>query len=530
MNPKNQNRQVLTESGNINNATKISNQNLQKKQGNVKQTNRKARYNFVNPKNKQSKNNYKTGYHYTTNNNDKSFNNTMYKNRNDNIKHYNKLTVDMKEPIKHGRNTSAPALKKKSKSKSKNKYYKNNKLQKGRQNVQDTSINRYNISKIRVKDTSKDRTIPNRINRINNIKQKLISKTNKKNYEKINSKEAAYKKNLNNNNIDYNSNTNYTERNKIKKQIKSIDPDENNNIYNNIRANDQKTIENEAKEEKNITIDNEEKVINIDGNTSDENKEDSINNANNMENNNNFRDITPDKTKNQYNNSYMNNFDSIDTNDYVDRTQSKIGSSYIKDNSKNNNNKKNINKIGYSYNKPSEHVRKINMPKTDRDKDLLKNNYNLYSKNLINTERVKNGKKKSKKINIINLKSRDNNYYYTKSSNIFNTVSNKLNKSSIIPSKNKSIDVNKEKKNLNKTRFNANNIKKNNSVRKAKVKTDLYNNNILIGKRNLDKQKLPSKRQHNRSLNYTTETINSSKIKKFVPKTKNLEKKEENKL
>ena len=567
MNPKSQNRQLLTESGNLNNATKISNHNLQKKHGNIKQTNKKARYNFVDPKNKQSKNNYKTGYHYTTNTNDKSFNNTIYKNRNDNIKHYNKFVVDMKESIKHGRNTSAPALKKKSKSKSKSKYYKNSKLQKARQNLNDTSINKYNINKIRVKDTSKDRTITNRINRVNNIKQKLISKTNKKNYEKIENKDPAYKKKLNNTNIDYNSNTNYTDRSKIRKQIKSRDTDENNNTksndilenqekiailkkkleedklnmgnnndennyeYNDIRANDQKIIENEAKEEKNITIDNEEKVINIDGNTSDENKEnkeESVNNVNNMENNNNYRDTTPDKTKNQYNKSYMNNFDSIDTNDYVDRTQSKIGNSYIKDNAKNN--KKNNNKVGYSYNKPSDHMRKINIPKTERDKDLLKNNYNLYSKNLINTERVKNGKKKSKKINIINLKSRDNNYYYTKSSNIFNTVSNKLNKSSIIPSKNKSIDVNKEKKNLNKTRFNANNIKKNNSVRKAKVKTDLYNNNILIGKRNLDKQKLPNKRQHNRSLNYTTETINSSKIKKFVPKTKNLEKKEENKL
>ena len=577
MNPKNQNRQVLTESGNINNATKISNQNLQKKQGNIKQTNRKARYNFVNQKNKQPKNNYKAGYHYTTNNNEKSFNNTIYKNKNDNIKHYNKLVVDMKESIKRGRNTSAPALKKKSKSKSKSKYSKINKFNKGRQNDHDTSINKYNINKIRVKDTSydrsqnqnkyKDRTIPNRINRINNIKQKLINKTNKKNYDKIINKDPANKKNLlNNTNIDYNSNTNYTDRNKIRKQIKSRETDENNNTimtskdilenqekiailkkkikedkpnmknnsdannytYNNIRTNDQKTIENENKDEKNITIDNEEKIINIDGNSSEENKDDSINNAHNNMENNNYRDITPDKTKNQYNNSYMNNFDSIDTNDYVDRTQSKIGSSYIKDNAKNNNYKKINNKVGYSYNKPSDHVRKINIPKTERDKDLLKNNYNLYSKNLINTERVKNGKKKSKKINIINLKSRENNYYYTKSSNIFNTVNNKLNKSSIIPSnKNRSIDVNKEKRNLNKTKFNAgNNIKKNNSVRKAKVKSDLYNNNITIGKRN-DRQKLPNKRQHNRSLNYTTETINSSKVKKFLPKTKNSEKKEE---
>ena len=587
MNQKYQYKHITTDSNKINNDIKISNRNLQKNQGNNKNKNRKARFNFINQKNKQVKNNFKTGNHYTSsNNNDKSFNNTFYKNKNDynnknilnkeNKGNYNKVVVDMKESIKYARNTSAPVLKQNNINKNKNQknyvfHNKNFNLNQKKQNGQDNSINN-NINKIKIKDISYDKTnnnnnnknkpiisINNRINRINNLKQKYISNINNKNFEKYNNYEYLNKKKylLNNTNNDIN-NPILTERIKYKKQIKETENDNiinrdilatqekiailkkklkegstdmggntdlNNYTYNNITSNN-----NNLDNEKHITIDNEEKIINIDGNSIDENEnKDSINNNENKM----YRDITPDKKINysKYNNSYINNFDSIETNDnYGDKTNSKFGSSYIKGNTKPNKFKK-IKKEGYTYNKPSDHIRKINIPKTDREKDLFKNNFNLYNRNIIHTERPKYANKKSKKINInINLKTNDNNeYYYTKSSNIFNTVNNKLNKSSIIPN-----NKNKEKKILNKTQLNVNtnNIKKNKSVRKTRIKTDLYNNNTnniinkIIGKRNSDNTKLPYKKQHNKSINYTYEKINSSKNKKHLPKVKNPEKKE----
>ena len=559
MNYKNQNKQIITDSNNINNfnESKISNKNLHKKQGNSKQMNSKARYNLINSKNKPIKNNIKTRYHYIPNNNEKRFNNTFYRNKNDNIKeNHNKFVVDLKESVKHGRNSSAPTLKQVNDKNNKsflehnNKKYNFNKLKEKDISYGKSQINNKNKN---INPPSRTNNINNHISRINDIKQKFLSKTNRKNYEKINNNNTAYKRNVLNTTSNDINNTNHTDRSKHKKRIKNKDKDgeylnntckdilatqekiailkkklkedkailRNSNdfseyTYNNILNNN---LEKKYPDEKDITIDNEEKIINMEGNSTEENKDYSIQKLDN-----NYRDITPDKSK-KYNNSYINNFDSIETNENLDdHTNSKIGTSYIKDKYKINNSK-NKNKMGYSYNKQSDHIRKINIPKTDREKDMFKNNYNLYNKNVMNTERIKNGKKKSKKINIINLKSKENNYYYTKSSNIFSTVNNKLNKSSIIPkNKSRNLDTNKENKNLNKTKYiNSYDIKKNNSVSKGKIKTDFYNNSILnklVGKRNLDKSKINAKKPHNKSLNYTYEKINSSKVKKHAPKCK----------
>ena len=553
---KNQNKQILTDSNNINNfiEAKISNKNLYKRQfNNTKHMNSKAKHNYINSKNKPVKKNLKTPYHYISyNNNEKQYNNTFYKNKiENNNENQHKLVVDIKESIKHGRNSSAPSLKQINNKNNKSDLVQNNKIN-NYNKIKDTSCGKpQNTKEYKgVNISSKTNNINSRINRINNIKQKLLSKTNKKNYEKIDNNIPSYKKDLlNNTNNDINY-TNHTDRSKFKKRIKKKEKDQEifNNTCRNILATQEKIamLKKKLKEEreflrnsndysdysynkilnnfgkkineiinndeKNITIDNDEKIINMERNSTEENKDYSVN----IIDDNHYRDNTPDKTK-KFNNSYINNFDSIEANENMDHTNSKIGTSYIKENYKDNNYKNN--KAGYSYNKQSDHVNKINVQKRERDKDIFKNNYNLYHRNIINTERMKNGKKKIKKINIINLKTKENYYYYTKSSNIFNTVNNKLNKSSIIPkNKSKNSDINKEKKNLNKTKFIASyNIKKNNSVRKGKVKTDLHNNNILnkiIGKRNSDKSKLPVKKQHHQSINFTYENNNLSKIKK----------------
>ena len=121
----------------------------------------------------------------------------------------------------------------------------------------------------------------------------------------------------------------------------------NNNEYNSYRLNNttfnQKskrtlntnTIENDNDEDdKKIIIDNEEKILSTDGNFND---------------NNIYRDITPDKNRiNQKNNySYINNYDSTYTSENFDKTISKVGNSNNNENKKNNQ-KKNNDMSGHS--------------------------------------------------------------------------------------------------------------------------------------------------------------------------------------
>ena len=556
---------------------KISNNNMnQKNQKHLKEINNKSKHNFKGSKNQQLKNNIKPGaYYISTNNNYISFNNTFYKTKgNNNIlikdnnrKNQKKFVVDMKESIKQGRNSSAPSLKKNDKNNKLisniNKNYKNIKLR----NQEDNSLNSYIISskidkngnsyikgrtgyKNKSDNSPKVDNINKRINRINNIKQNFFSKTNKKYFRNNQNDENIVKANgLNNTYIHSNKANKYKNKireseeddstirtyrdilqtqekiEKIKKKLKEgkkilrDSKDLNSNTYN--YANNKKLVYNHQKinidndsEDKNISIDNEEKIINIeDGNMTEEHNYYPLNNYKT----NNYKDITPDKIKRKFNRSYMNNYDSIEAQDSLDHSSFKPGNSYIK-----NKPKVKPNKNIYSYNKKTNHVRKINEPKFNKSKEIFNNNYNLYNKNYINTERAKNGKK-AKKINIINLNTKEKDHYI-KSLNIFNTVGNKLNKSSILP--NSQIrNNNKGNKNPNKKKFNAGyDIKKNNSAKKAKIKTDIYNNSQTINaigeNRNFDKLKLQNKKNKNKSL-ISHDKINSSKIKKYFDKQKN---------
>ena len=561
---------------------KISNNNKQKNERSLREMNK---HNFKGTKNNQQfKSNFNPG---ATNNNYILFNNTFYKTKDNNNmlindinkKNQKKFVVDIKESIKHGRNSSAPSLKQNDKNTkliSNNKDYKYNKLR----NQHNTSFHKQmNKSKIEKKDNSyikgkigyKNKldnspkiSINNRINRINNIKQNFISKTNKK-YFKINQNdENEIKTNvLNNTYIQSNKTNKY--KNKIKnkdteendstirtykdiihnqekiaaiqkklkenKQILRNSRDYNSNSYNKI-SNDKKVNKNQEinndneSDDKNISIDNEEKIINIDGDLTEENQIYPLNNYN--YNKKKYRDITPDKVKRKFNRSYMNNYDSIEAQDSLDNSSFKPGNSYIKNKPKVKQNK-NI----YSYNKKVNYVRKINEPKNNKSKDLFNNN-NLYNKNYINTERAKNGKK-TKKINIINLNAKEKEHY-AKSLNIFNTVeTNKLNKSSILPNnKNKNNNINKDKKSQIKKKFNESyDFKKNNSAKKTKIKNDIFSNhnnnqtiNATIGNRNHEKLKFPLKKNKNKSLNNANDKINSSKVKKNSDKLKIPENKE----
>ena len=248
---KDNNNKIITDLINQNNYNntihnkKISNRNAKQNKMNIKQLNSKERYNFHMPKTRQLMNNAKNDNHHTSNNNNKSFNNTFYKSRNENnnknylVKethrdrdrdNHNKYVVDIKESIKHGRNTSAPSLKQKEM----NKTYKNNvydliqntkRLNYNKmKNSDENSLNKYNIRKKEERDTSYDKikdkfklnnkqnnpskpdTINSRINRINNIKQNYISKTNKKLYKN------TYHDNL----------TKETEENKNEKKFRDI--------------------------------------------------------------------------------------------------------------------------------------------------------------------------------------------------------------------------------------------------------------------------------------------------------------------
>ena len=146
----------------------------------------------------------------------------------------------------------------------------------------------------------------------------------------------------------------------------------------------------------------------------------------------------------------------------------------------------------------------------------------MYNSNRINTQK---NKKKSKKLKIVNYP-KEKEYQYNKSSNAFNTVNNKLNKSSISNSiYNRTIDTSHNKI-LNKSKNNVSfDNKKINSVKRIKMNSDINKDiviNKLMGKRNMEKVKV--NRENNRSLNYTFDKTYSNKSKKNAPKMKSIKK------
>jgi len=576
----------------------------------------KKNTNLSKPNQKQykSKNIFKPGHHYTSSSkNDKLYINNFYNNKNEHPnrnyfagQNYNKMMIDINTSIKHGRNTSAPHLKKDRKNNKK--FNKNSNYNNTIEYNEDNTSNKYNNTTIDTRDVKrvKDNISFDKIkshnkirkpftsnknkyvnHRINNIKQNFNSKTNKKYYNNDlhpdNSNEPLFKMNLlgntyENNKNDTNAFDTIKNRNTksnskaintmsyykdiqakqerialLKKKLRENNSDirdinligqkiknnklKNHNNYNTVNENKNtklnntinynqvnniniETIDNDE-EDKNIVIDNEEKIL-----KSDENLEVNENNDDKVQPNT-YRGITPNKNKdinetNGNNTTYANNFDSIDT------TSSKVGNSNIKDNSKKDKNQKSMNISGYSYNKKDDYFKK-NMPKiinnrNDKEKDLFKNNFTTYNNNTLNSEKLKK-KSKSKKIKIMNYPKED--YHFTKSSNVFNLVNNNFNKTNYgINNYNRTIDTSKDK---NKSKNNVSyDKKKNNSVKKMKLSNNNINNqnkdniiNKLLGKKIVDKSK--NNREHNRSLNFTSDKINSSKVKRYIAKTKNEE-------
>ena len=492
-------------------------------------------------------------------NNNKLYNNTFYNNK---LETYNKNTInkdvnrinnkyviDYNESIKRARNSSAPSLKQKNNETqindktmkfhetSRNKkdeptIFQNNKIlihkkeKKGKGNVSyENQKGKKEKEKQEVKNKNKIYDISHRIN---NIKQNYNSKTNKK-YFQSNLNNNSNKKTIINGN--YKDNTYNKPKNKQKKSLKNKEDNLgiNLNIFKDILEKQEKisimkkqlkinqdkfpsrnrddiysfnsynrslgenpilnkTIKNhhnksydnslnnpihneivndktsEINDEKNIEIDNEEKVLNI--------KEDQLTDNEKTE-----------KTK--FNKTYENNL-----------------SLYIESNKQNkeiNSEEKNINE----NNKDKE----IDTLEIDNiiEKKVVNTNLNMYNKNkaIKNKEKIV---KKDKKIRIVNAP-KYNDYYFTKSSNIFNIINNNLNKTNI-EKNNKSKIANGK---INKSTFNDSyETKKNNvtSTQRHKVKTDLYNNTTTINN-NISKKKETKKKP-----------INSSKIKKHNVKIK----------
>ena len=305
--------------------------------GNVKQINARKDKNDNRNINSAKNRNYMPGHHYISSNNDAhNFKNEHY-NKNmvyDNKKENHKFIADITESIKHGRNTSAPALKK---NKNTNKNVKVNKNIKTNYNkivnVDDYSANK---NKSHINDSKDDKKYKNNISfdknksnknkidfsnkitkinrRIKNIKDYYNSKPNRK----------VYNNNIGNTNKDISA-----AQEKIALMKKKLKEES----YNNTNAN--KTVssntytygnENEEEDDRNMAIDNGENILSTEDNFDDLN--------NNKETS---RDVTPDKNK------YSNNYELTYTSENLDNTISKTG------NGKTNEKKKQQQKEKYEY-------------------------------------------------------------------------------------------------------------------------------------------------------------------------------------
>ena len=522
---------------------------------NNKPRNNKA--NNLNVKNNKTVN-YRPNHEHTQNNN-KLYNSTFYNSKLENYskntinkdtnKINNKYVIDYNESIKKARNSSAPSLKQKINDDQD--IIKNNRYRDNSRNKKD-NFNPFLNNKIIIQKRDKKGkhnmsyenhkqlnekekpSIKNKIydisQRINNIKQSYNSKPNKKyfqnNLNKFNSNKKSHiyannkdnisnktrnkqKKSLKNkeDNLDINlnifkdilekqekiimmkkklknekekttsrnrgdlygfnsynksfQNNPTSNKNKKNHHNKSYDNSLNNNLIHK-EINDKSS---EINDEKEIEIDNEEKVLDI--------KEDNLNiNDENYE-------------KNKFNRTFENNL--------VMNKESKK--------EKNENNSEEGNKEG----KISNTIEIDSM----NEKNLVNTNLNLYNKNRANKNKEKNNKKE-KKIRIMNVP-KYNDYYFTKSSNIFHYINNNNLNKTLFEKNNKSKIADN---NINKSKFNESyEIKKSNiNAKRKKVKTDLYNNtniNTNINNKNIQKNKENKKRP-----------INSSKIKKHNVKIK----------
>ena len=478
------------------------------------------------PKHKKIKYYNIPGHHHTSSNRtNKLYNNNLYNHKAHNVKeNNNKAILDSNASNKHGRNSSAPHLKQDQKANekiNKSTYNYNNTIEYN----EDDSLNKHSYDKIKNQNKIKKPEYYNRNtnynHHINNIKQNFNTKESKKHYnnslyyDSINLINSTNKNNYNTIDVrgkprdqnskdkyiikkgkkEYNSllkkklkDNSYNEKsaidqkmknNKLKNQNKSVNNNYkkylNNTInYHQVNNINIQTIDNDD-EDKNIVIDNEEKILKTDVNLpSKENIDHDNENEYQVDSS---RDVTPNK------NNETNNLESIAT------ISSKIGTDNSKDAAKKEKNKKNVSKSEYSYSKSNNR----------NEKDLFKNNYNIYS-NTIYTDRI-NKKSKSKKIKLVNYP-KVNDYHFTKSTNAFNVA--------------------KKNKNINRTKFNVS--YDGDSSKKMKMSSDKFNQNkdIFLNKFMAKKSnnKLKANRENNRSLNYTKDKKNTSTIKRQVAKGK----------
>ena len=486
----------------------------------------------------------------------------------DNDRINNKYVVDINESIKRGRNSSAPTLKQNNENKNINKYntlknsknndtsrikkdnlsnvFYNNKIlnQKKDKKIRDTeSYENQKMTIKKEKEKEKEKIEPkNKIydlsQRINNMKNNF--KTNKKNFPSNlvnnhmkknllndNYKDSTYdrmknkkRKNTKNKEDDLYINLNIfkdilEKQEKIsllKKQLKydkvtinsrnhdlysfnsynksfgnnpslnskshnknhhnkSYDNSLNNKMNKDINnINDINDKASEFSKEKELEIDNEEKVLNIE----EENNLEKMNNATETLN------ITDNLEKSGFNKTYENNLTLL--ND-MKKEKKDIDPDQL-----------NTIEIGSNTS-------------TNINKNVINTNFNIYNKNKMNNKKEKNNKK-DKKIRILNVP-KYNDFYYMKSSNIFqrinnnNNIKNNFNKTLMEKNNKSKISDNY----LNKSKFNNSfEAKKNNlSSKRKKIKTDLYNETTNNAVKNMPVKK---------------KALNSSKIKKHNVKIK----------
>ena len=502
--------------------------------------------------------NYRPNNDYLINNNNKLYNNTFYNNKletynkhtinKDTNKINNKYVIDYKESIKRARNSSAPSLKQKDNEtqisnkinkfhetsrnkKDEPKIFQNNKIliyknhKKGKANV--SYENQKNTKEKEKKEIKNKNKIYDISHRINNIKQNYNSKTNNK-YFQSNFNNHTNKKSFINGN--YKDNTYNKVKNKPKKSLKNKDDNLgiNLNIFKDILE----------KQEKILIM--KKQLKNNQNKISSRNREDmySFNSYNKSIGEN---PILTKNTKNPHNKSYDNSLNNPIHNETNDKTSEFIDDKNIEiDNEEkvlnikedqlndNETQKTNANKtyennlnLYFELNKQNKEndIDEKNNINENKEKDIetieidniiekkiINTNLNMYNKNKATKNKEKNNKK-DKKIRIVNAP-KYNDYYFTKSSNIFHIINNNnnLNKTTIDKNNKSRISDNK----MNKSKFNESyEIKKNNiiSTQRQKVRKDLSNHHTI---------------NKNTSINKETKkkAINSSKIKKHNVKIK----------
>ena len=560
MERKKQNNTIEMNSNNFSNINKKIFNNMKYKKNALEQSynkenakvNNKVKNNKLNNltiKNNKSVN-YRSNNEHSSKNSNKYYNNGFYNNKlekfnkNTMNKDYNsnKYVIDYDESIKKARNSSAPSLKQKENENQNiiksNKYHNSSKIKKDNANLFNNNkiiIHKKdkkavdNISNNHQKYLKENQAIKNKIydisQRINNIKQNYNFKNNKRNFQnnlnnyKYNKKSYVYD--------NYKNNTNNKAKIKPKKSLKSTEEnlEINLNIFKNILEKQEKILMMKKKlkgDKEKISSRNRRDIpVFTSYNKSFQNAQ-SSNKPKKNQHNKSYDNSLNNPIHNEINNKEIEINDEkeieIDNEEKVldineDNFNSGISHEYNKDKKMNRtfqnnlyNNEKEEKKEVYSEDKKEKE--KINTIEIDsiNDKNIVNTNFNLYNKSKMNKQKEKNNKK-DKKIRIINAP-KYNDYYFTKSSNIYNFINNNNNLNRTIFEKNNKSKI--KENNINKSKFNESyEIKKNNIIaaKRKKIKNDSFNNTAINNK--IQKSKESKKK-----------AINSSKIKKHNVKIK----------